>query len=156
MHFRYTELQFLGHVVSADGVRLNPGRTAVVARFLTTTDNKPAEHVLDPCVYYRRFIAGFSPIVQPLTRLARNNISFVQKTEQETTYFSHCQRHQTPTILRTSAKRLTPRFKPTPATLVLALSLSNTIGRLIAYARRTLSRVERNYSTSEKEWLAVA
>lgn len=38
--------------------------------------------VLCLCAYYRRFVANFSKIPEPLTRLAKGDIPFVWKGEQ--------------------------------------------------------------------------
>lgn len=64
--FGFDELRFLGHVISAEGVRPDPEKTAAVARFPTPTDKKSVRRFLGLCAYYRRFVENFSNIAEPL------------------------------------------------------------------------------------------
>lgn len=62
-HFGFKELQFLGDVVSFQGVRLGPDKIAAVTVFLAPLDKKVVRCFPGLCAYYRRFIAFLSCIV---------------------------------------------------------------------------------------------
>lgn len=60
--FAFEELRFLGHVISAQGVRPDPEKTAAVAKFSTPIDKKSVRRFLGLCSYYRRFVYNFSKL----------------------------------------------------------------------------------------------
>ena len=67
---------FLGHVVSYQGVEVDPRKTKIVMNWpnpLTPTDIRS---FLGLNAYYRRFGEGFSSIVAPLTVLTKKKSKF--------------------------------------------------------------------------------
>lgn len=157
-HFGYEELKFLGHVVSADGVRPDPEKTAAVAAFPVPSDKRAVRRFLGLCAYYRRFIANFSKIAEPLTRLTRDDVPFAWTTEQEAAFAELRQRMQTAPVLAHFDEDAATEVHTDASNVGLGAVLVQRHGGaeyVIAYASRTLSRAEANYSTSEKECLAV-
>lgn len=75
-HCGFTELKFLGHVVSAEGNRSDLDKIAAVADFPAPTNKKTVRRFLGLCSYYRRFINNFAKMASPLTRLTRDAESF--------------------------------------------------------------------------------
>lgn len=157
-HFCFQELQFLGHVVSQAGVRPDPDKVAAVANFPVPTDKKAVRRFLGLCSYYRRFIADFARIASPLTQLTRDDVAFVWNNEQETAFNDLRQRLQTPPVLA-HFDETAPTMLHTDASNVglgaVLVQWQDHTERVIAYASRTLTRAEANYSTTEKECLAV-
>ena len=82
-HLGFHELLFLGHVVSSEGIRPDPEKTAAVAQFPTPMDKKAVRRFLGLCAYYRRFVKIFSKIAEPLTRLTKEDVPFIWASEQE-------------------------------------------------------------------------
>ena len=74
--FWLTEVRFLGHVVSASGVSVDPEKVEVVMSW------KRPKSVFEICCflelagYYRRFIEDFSRIAAPMTRLTWKKVKF--------------------------------------------------------------------------------
>ena len=157
-HFCFEELQFLGHVVSYAGVRPDPEKVAAVAQFPIPSDKKAVRRFLGLCAYYRRFIPDFARIASPLTRLTRDDVAFVWGDEQETAFNDLRQRLHTPPVLA-HFDETAPTMLHTDASNVglgaVLVQCQGDTERVIAYASRTLSRTEANYSTTEKECLAV-
>ena len=58
---------FLGHVVFADGIYVDPQKVEAVANWEQPTMVTEVWSFLGLAVYYRRFIEGFSKIAGPLT-----------------------------------------------------------------------------------------
>ncbi|CAN6685860.1 unnamed protein product [Malus baccata var. baccata] len=108
--------------------------------------------------FYRRFIKDFSKIAQPLCRLLQKEVSFEfnEACEQP---FNHLK------DLLTSAPIITPPDWSTPFELMCDASdyaigavlgqRKNKLPHVIYYASRTLNDAQLNYSTTEKELLAV-
>ena len=64
-----SQVQFLGHIVSADGVHTDPRLTEKVAQWPRPTSRREVQQFLGLANYYRRFVQGFASIAKPLHRL---------------------------------------------------------------------------------------
>ena len=62
---------YLGHVVSAAGVPPDPAKTEAVSSHPTPKDAKELRQFLGLSNYYRRFVANYSKIAEPLHKLLR-------------------------------------------------------------------------------------
>ena len=69
-------IQFLGHVVSAEGIAVDPSKVEVVRAWPTPTTVTEIRSFLGLAGYYRRYVEGFSRIALPLTRLTQKDIPF--------------------------------------------------------------------------------
>ena len=67
---------FLGHVVSADGIYVDPQKVEAVANWEQPTTVTEVRSFLGLAGYYRRFIEGFSKIAGPLHGLTRKGVKF--------------------------------------------------------------------------------
>ena len=69
-------MPFLGHIVSAEGIRVNPGKIEAVVSW------KPPRNVIEVKIflglarYYRRFVKGFFVIASLFTKLLRKGVKF--------------------------------------------------------------------------------
>ena len=69
-------LEYLGHVVTPEGISPNPEKVRVVQEFTTPTNLKELRSFLGLANYYRRFVRGFSNIAHPLNTLTKKNVPF--------------------------------------------------------------------------------
>lgn len=152
------EVQFLGHTVSEDGVRPNQDKIETIKNWPLPTTEKQVRQFLGILGYYRRFIKDFAKLVKPLTLLLRKDNEFEITPEIEFC-FEKCKQ-----ILMRDPVLIHPDFSKefiltTDASdfAIGAVLSQGPIGkdRPIAYASRTLNRTEENYSTTEKEFLAM-
>jgi len=72
--FLKTEVTYLGHVISKDGVKFDPKILEAVRQFPRSKTPKNIKQFLALAGYYRRFIPSFSKLVKPLTNLLKNAI----------------------------------------------------------------------------------
>ena len=70
------EVPFLGHIVSADGVRPNPKLAESIRSWEPPKDWCGVQQFLGLCNYYRRFVPDFSVVANPLTDLTNKNKEF--------------------------------------------------------------------------------
>ena len=70
-------VEYLGHVVTPEGISPNPDKVRVVQEFPTPTNLKELRSFLGLANYYRRFVRGFSNIANPLNALTKKNVPFV-------------------------------------------------------------------------------
>ena len=74
--FWLSRVGFLGHVVSTDGIYVDPQKVEVVANWEQPTTVTEVLSFLGLAGYYHRFIEGFSKIAGPLHCLTRKGIKF--------------------------------------------------------------------------------
>ena len=70
------EIQYLGHILSATGIRPLPAKTHAIQHMQPTTTPKQIRAFLGLVGYYRKFIKGFAKIAKPLTLLTRQQVKF--------------------------------------------------------------------------------
>ena len=71
------EVVFLGHVISEEGIRVDPKKVEAVVSWERPTSVTEIRSFPGLASYYRRFIPGFSSIALPMTKLIRKNVCFV-------------------------------------------------------------------------------
>ena len=74
--FWLTEVRFLGHMVSASGVSVDPEKVEVVMSWERPNLVFEIRSFLGLVRYYRRFMDDFSRLVAPMTRLARKEVRY--------------------------------------------------------------------------------
>ena len=74
--FWLTEVRFLGHVVSASGVSVDPEKVEAVMSWERLKSVFEIRSFLGLAGYYRRFIKDFSKIAVTMTRLTQKEVKF--------------------------------------------------------------------------------
>ena len=73
-NFWLKEVSFLGHIVSAEGIRVDPIKIKAVMNWKPPQNVTEVRSFLGLAGYYRIFVRGFSIIASPLTKLLRKGI----------------------------------------------------------------------------------
>ncbi|XP_057756154.1 uncharacterized protein LOC130975364 [Arachis stenosperma] len=89
--FWKSEVKFLGHVVSKQGIAVDLAKVEAVMNWEQPTSMTEIRSFLGLAGYYRRFIKGFSQLALPLTKLTRKNTLFIWTPECEESFqaFKH-------------------------------------------------------------------
>ncbi|RVW79623.1 Transposon Ty3-I Gag-Pol polyprotein [Vitis vinifera] len=130
--FWLDRISFLGHVVSNDGISVDPGEVDAVANWRRPSTVTEIRSFLGLAGYYRRFIEGFSKIALPLTKLTQKGVKFEWSDDCECSF-----------------QELKNRLVSAP---ILTIP---SAWRVVAYASRQLKPYERNYPTHDLELAAV-
>nr|AAX92790.1 retrotransposon protein, putative, Ty3-gypsy sub-class [Oryza sativa Japonica Group] len=79
--FWLKEVQFLGHVVNARGVAVDPANVESVTKWTPPRTVTQIRSFLGLAGYYRRFIENFSKIAKPMTQLLKKEEKFIWSAE---------------------------------------------------------------------------
>ncbi|KAK1646357.1 hypothetical protein QYE76_064162 [Lolium multiflorum] len=74
--FWLKEVGFLGHVISAGGVSVDPSKIQSIMEKKAPTNQTEVRAFLGLAGYYRKFVEGFSSIARPLTQLLKKDKKF--------------------------------------------------------------------------------
>ncbi|KAB2607658.1 S ribonuclease [Pyrus ussuriensis x Pyrus communis] len=93
--FWLDQVAFLGHIISAQGILVDPQKIAAVESWEQPRTVTEVRSFLGLAGYYRRFVKDFSVIALPLTRLTRKEVKFEwdDKCEQSFQQLKHCLTH---------------------------------------------------------------
>ena len=157
-HFARPSVNFLGFVVSSEGILPDPGKLSAVETFPVPSCVKDVRSFLGLCNYYRRFVKDFAKIASPLNRLTRKSVPFVWDPSCKAA-FQELKAHLcSPPILEypdfSQAFHLHTDASQSAIGYVLGQHI-NGCEKVIAYGGRELNLAETRYSTTEREALAV-
>ncbi|XP_027358778.1 uncharacterized protein LOC113867584 [Abrus precatorius] len=76
-------VEYLGHIISAQGVALDPAKVDVVITWTSPTNVKQLRGFLGISGYYKRFIQNYGKIAQALTNLLKKDAAFQWTKEVE-------------------------------------------------------------------------
>jgi hypothetical protein len=74
--FCLEEIQFLGHILSAKGIAIDPSKVKDILEWKSPTIVHQVRSFLGLAGYYRMFISDFPKIVKPITELLKNDVKF--------------------------------------------------------------------------------
>ena len=74
--FDQEEVEFLGHIIGKNSIRMNPRKVQSVLEWPTPENLKDLQAFLGLANYYRRFIKSYSTIVTPLLRFTKKDVPF--------------------------------------------------------------------------------
>ncbi|MCO5557233.1 hypothetical protein L7F22_010794 [Adiantum nelumboides] len=75
--FFLQEIQYLGHIISKSGIRMDPSKLEVIKEWPNPRNLHELRSFIGICAYYRRFIKKFSLIAGPLHDLTKKNVKYV-------------------------------------------------------------------------------
>ena len=152
------EVEFLGHIISQDGVRTDPKKTKVVQDWPQPENLHTLRSFLGFCSYYRRFIPRFSELAKPHHRLCEKGQKFIWSDECENAFKILKQKIVASPVLAHPDFSKEFIIDTDASDLAIGAVLSQKFDgqeRVIAYASRTLTKSERRYCVTRKELLAL-
>ncbi|KAK1660763.1 hypothetical protein QYE76_048922 [Lolium multiflorum] len=152
--FWLDQVEFLGHVISKDGIAVNPSKVASVLDWEAPKNVKEIRGFLGMAGYYRRFIEGFAKIAGPMTKLLRKNTPFVWSDECEKSFQTLKEKLTTAPVLAVpeDGKDYTVYCDASKHGLGCVLMQDR---KVISYGSRQLRPHEVNYPTHDLELAAV-
>nr|GEW86602.1 DNA-directed DNA polymerase [Tanacetum cinerariifolium] len=157
-HFMVKEGIVLGHKISKNEIEVDKDKFDVITKLPHPTTVKGIRSYLSHAGFYRRFIKDFSKIARPMTRLREKDTPFFFSKECVEA-FQTLKRKLTEALILISPDRDFP-FELMCDTSDFSIGAvlrqhQEKHFRPIHYASKTMTEEELNYTTTEKEMLAV-
>jgi RNase H-like domain found in reverse transcriptase/Reverse transcriptase (RNA-dependent DNA polymerase)/Integrase zinc binding domain/Chromo (CHRromatin Organisation MOdifier) domain/Retroviral aspartyl protease/Integrase core domain len=152
--FAMTEMKFLGHILSGEGIRADPEKIAVLQAWKFPKSGKEMLQFLGLANYFRKFMANFSRVASGLYHLTKKNVTFTPEHEHLHAFEEIKRRLANPPVLA----------YPDPDREYVLISDASMTGcgailtqerRPVAYYSSKFCPAERNYTTTEQELLGV-
>jgi len=157
-HFCQKETLYLGHIVSAEGVKVNPAKVNAVKLLQPPTSVRRVCTFLGMTGYYRRFIQNYGEIATPLVRLLQKDTPWEWTTECQQAFEALREKLIRAPILvyPNSAKRKKLYTDASAKALAAVLIQVDDDGkeRVLSYWSRVTRGAEKNYTVTELECLA--
>ena len=158
----FQSLTFLGHTVGCGVIRPEISKVEKILKVSTPTTKKQVRSLLGLLSFYRRYIPGFASLTAPLSDLTRDS----GRSSRSIVWTSECADalRQIQRILSSKPVLLLPRLDVpfvlrTDASSVglgaVLLQDKEGVSHPVAFASRKLLDREKNYSTIERECLAI-
>ena len=152
--FMQSELKFLGQIVGAQGLQVDPKKVAIVQDWPVPTGVALLRSFLGLANYFRKFVQGWSALVAPLQRLTKKDKEFVWSAECDQAFEGVKEALTHAPVL--ALPDLNNRFEVICDACGVGLgAVLVQGGRPIAFEGKRMSEAEQKYTTGEKELLAV-
>ena len=152
--FWLDSVAFLGHVVSKDGIAVDPKKVEAVVEWNRPNSVTEIRSFLGLAGYYRRFVEGFSHLAMPLTRLTQKGAKFEWTGKCEESFQELKKRLVSAPILTIPSGSGGFTIYSDASRKGLGCVLMQH-GKVVAYASRQLKPYEQNYPTHDLELAAV-
>ena len=84
--FCVSEVEYLGHIISAEGLKPSPNKIKVIVDAPQPTKLSELKSFLGLINYYAKFLPNLTDSLAPLYKLLQNNRPWEWSTEQEKSY----------------------------------------------------------------------
>jgi len=153
-----SELKFLGHIISVDGIRPDPEKVRAIVEAPVPEDQAQLRSFLGSITYLTQYVPHLATIIAPLRKLTQKGITW-KWTTAETLAYDQIKKLlvQAPCLAHYSMNadaKLVVDASPWGLGCVLLQEVDNQM-RPVAYASRGLTDVEKRYAQIEREALAV-
>ncbi|GFV95847.1 retrovirus-related Pol polyprotein from transposon 297 [Trichonephila clavipes] len=157
--FVCSRVKYLGLWITPKGIEVDQDKTAAIQNIPSPRNLKQLQSFLQTCSWYRKFIPNFSDIVRPLSNLSKKSTAWKWSEIKQQAFQRLKQCLITPPILRQVDPKKPFIIRTDVSSYALGAVLlqgeSTTDEQPVEYASRLLSSAEKNYSTTEREALAV-
>lgn len=152
--FCVTETKFLGHILSKNGISVDPEKTEAILKMNTPKNKKELQRFLGMVVYLAKFMPNLSQETNTLRNLLSNKAEWVWSSNEQKCF------EQIKHLLTTSPvlKFFDPRKETTLSVDASPFGIGSVLlqdGHPIEYASISLNSCQQRYNHIEKELLAV-
>jgi hypothetical protein len=156
--FGSSEIEFLGHVIGADGIKPMQDKVTAIENWTAPTNVSEVRSFLGLTGYYRRFVRGYAAIALPLNQLTKNSVPFCWTNEAQTAFDALKKAVSTAPVLAMPNVDLPFLVTTDASNFAIGAVLSQEKGdgeHPVAFMSKTLSETEKKYGAYDKEMLAI-
>lgn len=158
--FFQDEVEFLGLMVGKNGIRVDPAKTEVVEKWPRPQSLTELRGFLGLVQFFRRFIKKFSGLAQPLTELTKKGKGIGHWNEKCDEAFNQLKSALTNAPILVSPnwnKKFTLHVDASQVAVGGTLTQEDDEGRtrVISYTSKKMTPAEQNYTTNDRELLAL-
>jgi hypothetical protein len=149
---------FLGHKISERGTEVDRAKVEAIEKMPYPRDVKGIRSILGHAGFYRRLIKDFSKILKPLTNVLQKGVPFVFYDDCKEAFETLKKALTTTPIVQPPDWNLPFEIMCDASDFAVGAVLGQRVGKklnVIHYASKTLDAAQKNYATTEKEFLAV-
>ncbi|XP_073290992.1 uncharacterized protein [Primulina huaijiensis] len=157
-HFMVTEGIVLGHVVSSRGIQVDKAKVDLITNLPYPINIKEVRGFLGHAGFYRRFIKDFSKIALPMSKLLQKDVPFKFGEDCKEAFNKLKNMLTIAPIIQPPDWNLPFEIMCDASNYVVGTVLGQKVDKkshVIHYASRTLDSAQCNYTTTEKELLAI-
>ncbi|RVW76535.1 Retrovirus-related Pol polyprotein from transposon 17.6 [Vitis vinifera] len=157
-HFMVHQGIVLGHIISEKGIEVDKAKVELIVKLPSPTTVKGVRQFLGHAGFYRRFIKDFSKLSKPLCELLAKDAKFIWDERCQKSFDQLKQFLTTAPIVRAPNWQLPFEVMCDASDFAIGAVLGQREdGKpyVIYYASKTLNEAQRNYTTTEKEFLEV-
>jgi hypothetical protein len=151
-------VEYLGHIISAQGIATDPKKVETVQNWPPPTNLKDVQSFLGLCNYYHRFIQDYSKIATPLTDLTHKDTPYHWTTQTQEAFdqLKACMMSAPVLCIPDPEYPFTVTTDASDFAVGAILSQDQGQGpQPVAFTSHKMNIHEKNYATHEKETLAV-
>ncbi len=157
-HFMVDQGIVLGHIVSQQGIEVDPAKVATIKNLPYPSSVKDVRSFLGHAGFYRRFIKDFSKVAAPMCKLLQKGEDFVFDQPCKNSFNVLKEKLTTAPVIQRPDWTLPFELMCDASDKVVGAVLGQRRGRephVIQYASKMLDEAQQNYTTTEKEFYAV-
>ncbi|GFU46961.1 retrovirus-related Pol polyprotein from transposon 17.6 [Trichonephila clavipes] len=157
-HFASSRVKYLGFWITQKEIEVDPEKVASILDIPHPKNVKELQSFLQTCSWFRRYIQDFAKILRPLSYLTKKKVKWQWGFDQQNAFQSLKNSLTTPPVLKQADGTKPYIIRTDASNYALGAVLLQGEGsdeHPIEYASRLLTPAERNYSTTEREALAV-
>jgi len=156
--FMQREVEFLGHRIGADGLRVAPDKIGAVQKWPRPRSVTEVRSFLGLGNFYRRFVKGYSRLALPLTELTKDTAVFRWGDTEQKAFEALKATLCSPPVLIIPDQTKQFALSCDACKYSIGAVLQQDLGRglqPVAYFSAKLSDAERNYDVRELEFMAI-
>ncbi|RDY02042.1 Retrovirus-related Pol polyprotein, partial [Mucuna pruriens] len=159
-HFMVTEGIVLGHLVSNKGIEVDKAKINIITSLPNPASVWEVRSFLGHAGFYKRFIKDFSILALPMSKLLQKDVNFNFDQPCIEAFQELKNKLTSAPILQAPDWGLPFELMCDASNSALGAVLGQRAGvgqpvHVIAYASRTMDSAQQNYTTTEKELLAI-
>ncbi|KAL7726148.1 hypothetical protein ACLKA6_002618 [Drosophila palustris] len=157
--WKTNKLKFLGHILSGNGIEADPEKIEVIKSFRDPNNKEETRSFLGLITYVGKFIPDLAEHTEPLRHLLKKDSKFYWGETERTAFHELKSRlAQVPKLSYfnpANRTRVIADASPVALGAVLLQFTTNNEPLIISFASKALTEVEKRYSQTEKESLAL-